>query len=122
MSTLSAIRESANFLREQGIDAPEVGIVLGTGLANLATRIEVITAINYADIPHFPIATVEFHKGRLVYGILGGKKVVALQGRYHYYEGYSMQQIVHPVRVMKLLGVKYVLLSNAAAFPLRPNS
>ncbi len=114
MSTLSAIRESANFLREQGIDAPEVGIVLGTGLANLATRIEVITAINYADIPHFPIATVEFHKGRLVYGILGGKKVVALQGRYHYYEGYSMQQIVHPVRVMKLLGVKYVLLSNAA--------
>lgn len=108
------LHESADYLRSQGIDAPEVGIVLGTGLANLATRIEVIASVNYTDIPHFPLATVEFHKGRLVYGILGGKKVIALQGRYHYYEGYSMEQIVHPVRVMKLLGVKYVLLSNAA--------
>jgi len=114
MSTRIRLRESADFLRGLGIDAAEVGIVLGTGLANLATRIEVINAVNYADIPHFPMATVEFHKGRLVYGILGGKKVIALQGRYHYYEGYSMEQIVHPVRVMKLLGVKYVLLSNAA--------
>lgn len=120
MSTLNRLRESADFLRTQGIDAPEVGIVLGTGLANLATRIEVIATVNYADIPHFPTATVEFHKGRLVYGILGGKKVIALQGRYHYYEGYSMEQIVHPVRVMKLLGVHYVLLSNAAG-AIHPN-
>lgn len=114
MSTMIRLCESADFLLSKGVDAPEVGIVLGTGLANLATRIEVIASVNYTDIPHFPLATVEFHKGRLVYGILGGKKVIALQGRYHYYEGYSMEQIVHPVRVMKLLGVKYVLLSNAA--------
>lgn len=114
MSILESINESADFLKERGIESPEMGIVLGTGLANLATRIEVIESVSYAEIPHFPLATVEFHKGQLVYGILGGKKVLAMQGRFHFYEGYTMQQIVHPVRVMRVLGVRYVLLSNAA--------
>lgn len=108
------LNETVAFLREKGIDRPDVGIVLGTGLGNLATQIEVICEISYAEIPHFQQATIEFHSGKLLYGTIGGKRVVALSGRYHYYEGYTMQQIVHPVRVMKLLGVKYVLLSNAA--------
>lgn len=108
------LKEAVNFLRARGITEPEVGIVLGTGLSNLASRIEVIRELSYNVIPNFPIATVEFHFGRLIYGTLAGKKVVAFQGRFHYYEGYSMDQVVMPVRIMKLLGVKYALLSNAA--------
>ena len=107
------IEETADWLKEKGIE-PEVGIVLGTGLGNLAERIEVIKEYSYSVIPNFPTATVEFHFGKLIYGNLSGKRVVALQGRYHYYEGYSMEQVVLPVRVMKLLGVKQILLSNAA--------
>ena len=106
--------ETAAFLQDRGVIAPEVGIVLGTGLADLVSHIDVELELSYNVIPHFPIATVEFHFGKLIYGTLGGKKVVALQGRYHYYEGYTMAQIVHPVRVMKLLGVSTILLSNAA--------
>lgn len=108
------ILETANWLKEHGIDGAEVGIVLGTGLGDLANHIEVEAEFSYNVIPNFPIATVEFHFGKLIFGTLGGKKVLALQGRYHYYEGYEMEQIVLPVRVMKLLGVKQVLLSNAA--------
>ncbi|MCH2199356.1 MAG: purine-nucleoside phosphorylase [Flavobacteriales bacterium] len=108
------LKETVAFLRSRGIDDAEVGIVLGTGLGNLVTKIKVIKELSYNVIPHFPIATVEFHFGKLIYGELGGKKVLALQGRYHYYEGYTMEQVVFPVRVMKMLGVKYILLSNAA--------
>ena len=108
------LKEAVDFLRARGITEPEVGIVLGTGLSNLASRIEVIRELSYNVIPNFPIATVEFHFGKLIYGTLAGKKVVAFQGRFHYYEGYSMDQVVMPVRIMKLLGVKYALLSNAA--------
>lgn len=108
------IIETANWLKERGIDEAEIGIVLGTGLGDLAAHIDVIHEFSYNVIPNFAIATVEFHFGKLIYGRLSGKKVLALQGRYHYYEGYSMQQIVLPVRVMKLLGVKQILLSNAA--------
>lgn len=108
------LKEAVDFLRARGITEPEVGIVLGTGLSNLANRIEVIKELSYNVIPNFPIATVEFHFGKLIYGTLAGKKVVAFQGRFHYYEGYSMDQVVMPVRIMKLLGVKYALLSNAA--------
>ncbi|MDQ3046035.1 MAG: purine-nucleoside phosphorylase [Bacteroidota bacterium] len=108
------INEAASFLKGKGIDAPEIGIVLGTGLGNLVTKIEVITEINYSDIPHFPEATVEFHSGKLIYGSIAGKKVLAMKGRYHFYEGYDFQQITLPLRVMKILGVKNVLLSNAA--------
>ena len=108
------ILETANWLKERGIDGAEVGIVLGTGLGDLANHIDVDVEFSYNVIPNFPIATVEFHFGKLLFGTLGGKKVIALQGRYHYYEGYAMGQIVLPVRVMKLLGVKQILLSNAA--------
>ncbi len=112
---VAAIQESATFLAERGIKAkPVVGIVLGTGLGALVNKIEVELTIPYTDIPHFPQATVEFHKGNLLYGKIGGVQVIAMQGRFHYYEGYSMQQVTFPVRVMKALGVEMLLLSNAA--------
>lgn len=112
---VAAMNESASFLIEKGIkDKPVVGIVLGTGLGALVNKMEVELTIPYTDIPHFPQATVEFHKGNLLYGTIAGVRVVAMQGRFHYYEGYSMQQITFPVRVMKELGVETLLLSNAA--------
>jgi purine-nucleoside phosphorylase len=88
--------------------------VLGTGLGNLAKLIDNEVTIDYAEIPHFPLSTVESHHGKLVYGTLAGEKVLAMQGRFHYYEGYTMQQIVFPVRIMKTLGISRLLLSNAA--------
>jgi len=112
---VAAINESASFLMDQGIkEKPVVGIVLGTGLGALVNKMEVELTIPYADIPHFPQATVEFHKGNLLYGTIAGVRVMAMQGRFHYYEGYSMQQITFPVRVMKEVGVETLLLSNAA--------
>lgn len=111
---MEKINETVNYLKNQGIVAPELGIVLGTGLGNLATQIQVTKEIPYDSIPNFPVSTVESHKGKLIYGTIGGKTVVAMQGRFHYYEGYTMEQIAHPVRVMKLLGIKNLLLSNAA--------
>lgn len=107
------IQATVEFLKQKGIDTPVIGIILGTGLGNLTTHIEKEIEMEYIDIPHFPVSTVEFHKGKLVYGNLSGKKVIALQGRFHAYEGYSMQQITFPVRVMKLLGIKFLLISNA---------
>lgn len=111
---LNKIKETAAFLRSKAIESPETGIVLGTGLGKLVDYISKEVEIDYADIPHFPVSTVESHKGKLIYGTLSGKKVLAMQGRFHYYEGYSQQQITFPVRVMKLLGIKNLLLSNAA--------
>ena len=111
---LQQIGEVVSFLKQKQIDAPVAGIILGTGLGNLAMRIEKEVEIDYADIPLFPLSTVEFHKGKLIYGNLAGKKVVALQGRFHAFEGYTMQQITFPVRVMKLLGIRHLLISNAA--------
>lgn len=111
---LNKIKETTAFLQSQGIDAPEVGIVLGTGLGGLVKEIEVIKAIDYDKIPHFPVSTVESHHGKLIYGIVKGKIVLAMQGRFHYYEGYDMQQITFPIRVMKQIGVKNLLISNAA--------
>jgi purine-nucleoside phosphorylase len=108
------IAETADFLRQHGIDHPEIGIVLGTGLGKLVQEIEVIYELDYEQIPHFPLATVEFHKGKLIYGTLKGRKVLAMQGRFHYYEGYTLRQVTFPIRVMKLLGIKWLLLSNAA--------
>lgn len=93
---------------------PEIGIVLGTGLGGLVQEIAVEFSLMYSNIPNFPISTLEFHSGKLIFGILNGKKVVAMQGRLHYYEGYSMQQITFPIRVMKALGVKNLFISNAA--------
>jgi len=108
------IAETADFLRQHGIEEAEIGIVLGTGLGKLVYEIEVIQELDYEHIPHFPIATVEFHKGKLIYGMLRGRKVLAMQGRFHYYEGYTLRQVTFPIRVMKLLGIHWLLLSNAA--------
>lgn len=93
---------------------PEWGIILGTGLGRLADEIEIDHSLEYADIPDFPVSTVESHKGRLIFGRLAGRKVVAMQGRFHYYEGYSMQQITFPVRIMKWLGIQRLVVSNAS--------
>lgn len=111
---LQQIKETASFLIENGFKEPVVGIVLGTGLSKLVNLIEIEKTLAYENIPNFPLSTVEFHKGNLIYGKIGEVTVVAMQGRFHYYEGYSMQQITFPVRVMKEIGVKYLLLSNAA--------
>lgn len=114
MITLAQVIESAAALRAKTSLTPLVGIVLGTGLNDFVQHIEDSVTVGYDDIPHFPKATVEFHKGKLIFGTVGGLPVVAMQGRFHYYEGYSMQQITFPVRVMKELGIRYLLLSNAA--------
>ena len=106
--------ETTEYLSAKGIINPEIGIVLGTGLNKILDEIEIIITVPYSDIPNFPTATVEFHKGNLVYGRIAEKKVLIMQGRFHQYEGYEMKQIVFPVRVMKLLGIKVLLLSNAA--------
>ena len=112
---LNEIQEATDFLKKNGINQPEVGVILGTGLGNLFVKeIKKPIVINYNSIPHFPVSTVEFHKGKLIYGEVNGKKVLAMQGRFHYYEGYSMQKISLPVRVMKMLGIKNLLISNAA--------
>ncbi len=114
MNELSKIQEAAEYIKNQGFSEGQIGIILGTGLGNLVTKIEVEKELSYTDIPHFPESTVEFHSGKLIYGKLGGKQVIAMQGRFHFYEGYSMKQIVFPVRVMKLLGISQLLVSNAA--------
>lgn len=111
---LEKMKETAAFLQTQYALRPEVGIVLGSGLGNFTREISVEKEVPYASIPHFPVSTVQGHSGKLIFGELGGKKVVAMAGRFHYYEGYSPQDVVFPVRVMHLLGVKTLLLSNAA--------
>ena len=110
-----ALHETVEFIKRKTANfEPEIGIVLGTGLGGLVGDIEVEHQIMYANIPNFPISTLEFHSGKLIFGKLNGKQVVAMQGRLHYYEGYSMQQITFPIRVMKVLGIKHLFVSNAA--------
>lgn len=112
---LHTLKESVEYLRLKiGDFEPEVGIVLGTGLGGLVKEIEVLHSVMYSSIPNFPISTLEFHSGKLIFGTLNGKKVVAMQGRLHYYEGYSMQQITFPIRVLKHLGIQHLFVSNAA--------
>src|SRR5690606_40204106 len=107
--------ETTAFIRKRiGAFEPEFGIILGTGLGKLVDEIEVSHRLMYANIPNFPVSSVEFHSGRLIFGALNGRQVVAMQGRFHYYEGYSMQQITFPVRVMKMLGIQTLLVSNAS--------
>ena len=107
--------DAVNFIESRtGKYAPEWGIILGTGLGKLVDEIEIDHIFEYRDIPDFPLSTVESHQGRLIFGRLAGRKVVAMQGRFHYYEGYSMQQITFPVRVMKLLGIQRLAVSNAS--------
>jgi purine-nucleoside phosphorylase len=108
------IEETAAFLKARTTIRPETGIILGTGLGGLTRELETDAVIEYEEIPHFPVSTVESHRGRLILGTLSGRKVVVMQGRFHYYEGYSMEQVTFPVRVMKALGVGTLLISNAA--------
>ncbi len=111
---LDHIKEAVNYLKEQGVELSSIGVVLGTGLGKFTDVLSDKIIINYKDIPHFPLSTVEFHSGKLVQGYLHGKKVIVLQGRLHYYEGYSMDDIVFPIRVFKMLGIQLLILSNAA--------
>jgi purine-nucleoside phosphorylase len=113
--SLEEITVTSSFLKNYTENyAAEYGIILGTGLGSLANEIDVAFTISYADIPNFPVSTVESHSGRLIFGELSGKKIICMQGRFHYYEGYSMQQVVFPVRVMKILGIHTLLVSNAS--------
>jgi purine-nucleoside phosphorylase len=111
---LEQFNESVAFIQSKTQVKPTIGIILGTGLGGLVKEIEVIDEISYSDIPHFPVSTVESHSGKLIFGKLGGKHVVAMQGRFHYYEGYDFKQVTYPVRVMKLLGIERLLVSNAS--------
>lgn len=111
---LAKIKETAEYVRTQVAELPKTAIILGTGLGELVNHIEIIKEINYSDIPNFPVSTVEGHSGKLIFGTLGGKYVMAMQGRFHYYEGYDMKQVTFPVRVMKELGVERLFVSNAA--------
>lgn len=114
MLSRKLLDNSINYLIQQGFEKPEVGIVLGTGLGQLVDQIENQHVAHYNNIPSFPLATVEFHTGKLIYGDLAGKKVVVMQGRFHLYEGYDFMDITYPIRVMHGLGIKKLLVSNAA--------
>ncbi len=111
---LEKFKESVAYIQSQTKVNPSVGIILGTGLGGLVKEINIIDEIAYENIPNFPVSTVESHSGKLIFGELGGKHVVAMQGRFHYYEGYSLQQVTFPVRVMKLLGIEKLFVSNAS--------
>ncbi len=111
---LEKIQETANFILKQIETQPEIAIILGTGLGGVVNDIEIKHSIAYEEIPNFPVSTVEGHQGRLIFGELNGKQLLAMQGRFHYYEGYSMEEVTFPIRVMKLLGIKTLLVSNAS--------
>jgi len=112
---LESIQNTTDYIKKRiGDFEPEAGIILGTGLGALVNEIEIEKQLMYSNIPDFPMSTLEFHSGKLIFGTLGGKKVIAMQGRLHYYEGYTMQQITFPVRVMKMLGIKTLFVSNAS--------
>jgi purine-nucleoside phosphorylase len=111
---LEKINETTEFLRSKGFINPDAGIILGTGLGGLTAKITNSIEIDYRDIPNFPVSTVEGHEGKLIFGEFGGRKIVAMKGRFHYYEGYGPEQVSFPVRVLKYLGIKCLFLSNAA--------
>lgn len=111
---LKELKETVKFLQKEYRETPQVGIVLGSGLGNFVKEIEVEKEVPYDEIPNFPVSTVEGHSGKLIFGKLSGKTVVAMAGRFHFYEGYSAQDVVFPIRVMKMLGIETLLLSNAA--------
>ncbi|MFP4365785.1 MAG: purine-nucleoside phosphorylase [Bacteroidales bacterium] len=111
---LEIIKETISYLKKNAGFEPEVGIILGTGLGGLVREIDIHHTLEYDKVPNFPVSTVEGHKGRLIFGSLSGKKIVAMQGRFHYYEGYSMQEVTFPVRLMKYLGINYLMVSNAS--------
>lgn len=111
---LEQIKETAAYIKGKISIEPEIGIILGTGLGGLVKEITIKHTIPYEEIPNFPVSTVEGHSGKLIFGELGGKQVVAMQGRFHYYEGYTLQQVTFPVRVMKFLGIQKLFVSNAS--------
>lgn len=113
MDYLKQIQDAVSFIHQVNPSPVSIGIILGTGLGSLGNQIETECEIDYKDIPHFPLSTVESHSGKLIFGTLSGKKVVAMKGRFHYYEGYSMKEVTFPVRVMRKLGVDTLLVSNA---------
>ncbi|MEO9512571.1 MAG: purine-nucleoside phosphorylase [Flavobacteriaceae bacterium] len=112
--TKKQLLESVDYLKKKGFDSPEIGIVLGTGLGQLVDEIQEPIEAHYNHIPYFPLATVEFHSGKLIYGTIANKKVVVMQGRFHLYEGYDFLDITYPIRVMHMLGIKKLFVSNAA--------
>ncbi len=111
---IQQLHETVTYIRQQCDTQAQIGIVLGSGLGNFIAELSVEKEISYNDIPYFPVSTVEGHSGKLIFGELGGKKIVAMAGRFHFYEGYTPQQVAYPIRVMKMLGVETVLISNAA--------
>ena len=111
---LEKIKATANFIKERINGSPEIGIILGTGLGGLVNEIEIIEAIPYHEIPGFPVSTVQGHAGRLIFGKLEEKEVLAMQGRFHFYEGYSMKEVTYPVRVLKMIGITHLFVSNAS--------
>lgn len=111
---LEKFNESVAYIQSKTKLEPTIGIILGTGLGGLVNEIEIVDEILYENIPNFPVSTVKSHSGKLIFGILGGKKVVAMQGRFHFYEGYDMKEVTFPVRVMKLLGIERLFVSNAS--------
>jgi purine-nucleoside phosphorylase len=113
-SILEQLKETSAYIKQQYSQSVSVGIVLGSGLGNFTKELKIEKEIDYHQIPNFPVSTVEGHHGRLIFGELGGKKIVAMAGRFHFYEGYTPQQVSFPIRVMKMLGVETVLISNAA--------
>lgn len=114
LSVIQQLHETVSFIREKYNGQPETGIVLGSGLGNFLGEIQIECSISYSDIPHFPVSTVEGHDGKLVFGLLNGRRIAAMAGRFHYYEGYTASEVVYPIRLMKMLGVQQLLLSNAA--------
>lgn len=112
--TNETLNKTTEYLKSKGFNSPQIGIVLGTGLGQLVNHLQIEAEVNYIDIPNFPVSTVEFHSGKLLFGTLENKKVIIMQGRFHLYEGYTLQEITFPVRVMKALGITTLLVSNAA--------
>lgn len=114
MNYIEKISNSIKYIKTKSKEVPDIGLVLGSGLGSLGDKINNPIAIEYKDIPNFPVSTVEGHKGRLILGQLGNKNVIAMQGRFHYYEGYSLEDVVFPIRVMVGLGIKTLIVTNAA--------
>lgn len=111
---LEKIKATASFITKKIQAKPEIGIILGTGLGGLVNEIEITESIPYSEIPNFPVSTVEGHAGRLIFGKLGNKEIIAMQGRFHFYEGYSMKEVTFPVRVLKYVGITHLFVSNAS--------
>ncbi len=112
--TKETLNETIHFLIQEGFLKAEYGIILGTGLGKIIDEVEIIAEANYSEIPHFPVSTVEFHKGKLIYGTLNGKEVLIMNGRFHLYEGYSLNEITYGVRILKELGINTLIVSNAS--------